>query len=161
MISALERVALTVLAGALWVVGYLVAPMLYRTLDDPALAAGLAGELTGMVAWVCLGCAAVLVPAQLRHPIRPLAAHWRLWLLVLLTVLIVLGELVVRPPMALLPEQADEVGYLAGLRAAESLYLVASAIALVMVLGGIHPRGGQASTAESFRQAPHASTLER
>jgi len=142
LIGALERVALTVLAGALWCAGYIAAPLLFRTLEDASLAAGLAGELTGTVAWVCVGCAAVLIPAQLRYRVRPLAAHWRLWLLVLLTALIVVGEVGVRPPMEQLMERSEEVGYLASLRAAESIYLLVSVMALVLVIGGTHPRRG-------------------
>ncbi|MBK5936232.1 MAG: DUF4149 domain-containing protein [Halorhodospira halophila] len=156
LIRAAERVALTMLAGALWSVGYIVSPLLFRTLEDTAQAAALVGEITGLVAWIALVCAALLIPTQLRHRIRPLAAHWRLWLLVLLAVVLAVGEFWVRPPMAVLTEQAGEVGYLSALRAAESLYFVASAIALVLVLGGIEPRlaagdGDAVDTAEQGR----------
>ncbi|MBK1728215.1 DUF4149 domain-containing protein [Halorhodospira halophila] len=140
LIRAAERVMLTVLAGALWSGGYIVSPLLFRTLEDTAQAAALVGEVTGTAVWVVLVCAALLIATQLRHRIRPLAAHWRLWLLVLLTVVVAVGEFWVRPPMAALTEQAGEVGYLSALRAAESLYMVASAMALVLVAGGIEPR---------------------
>ena len=140
LIRALERLALTVMAGALWSVGYLVGPLLFRTLDDPGQAAAVSGELTGVAAWVCLGCAAVLVPAQLRRRVRPLAAHWRLWLVILLTALVAVGEHTVRPATEALAAMPQEADHIAALRAAESLYFVASAMALVLVLGGMRPQ---------------------
>ncbi len=140
LISAVERVLLTVWVGSLWGVGYLVAPVLFAQLDDPAAAAGLSEALKGAVAWLGIGCAAVLVPAQLRHRVRPLAAHWRLWLLVALALLTGIGELGIRPPMAEVVEQAGQDGGVGALRAAESLYLVASAVGLALVLGGLQPR---------------------
>ncbi|WP_200256886.1 DUF4149 domain-containing protein [Halorhodospira neutriphila] len=141
LLSAVERVLLTVWVGSLWGVGYLAAPVLFAQLDDPAAAAGLSEALKGAVAWVSIGCAAVLIPAQLRHRVRPLAAHWRLWLLVALVLLVGIGELGVRPPMAEVVAQAGQGGNgVAALRTAESLYLVASAIGLALVLGGLQPR---------------------
>ncbi|MBK1734263.1 hypothetical protein CKO15_02990 [Halorhodospira abdelmalekii] len=151
LMQAVERLLLTVWAGALWIVGFLVTPLLYRYTDETAVAAALAGELTQAVAWTSLLCAAVLIPAQLRYRIRPLAAHWRLWLLVILVVLVAVGEWWVRPPMVELTQQAVDVAYLSALRAAESLYLIACAIALVLVLGGLQP--GRETLAQ-FASAP-------
>nr|WP_242469235.1 DUF4149 domain-containing protein [Halorhodospira halochloris] len=139
MINALERLALTAWAGGLWVIGYLVSPLLYRHFDDTVTAAAISGELTGAVAWLSLVCAAVLIPAQLRHRVRPIAAHWRFWLLAIMLALIAIGEFWVRPDMASLDPEAIEVSYLAALRASESIYFVASFIALVLVLGGLQP----------------------
>ncbi len=139
LIPVLERVVLTAWAGALWSIGYVASPLLFRALEDTSLAAELSGVLTGAVAWISILCAVILVPAQLRYRVRPWAAHWRLWLVVGLTGMIVLGELVVRPPMEALMEQADDVAYLASLRVAESLYFIASAMALVLVIGGPRP----------------------
>jgi len=136
LIPAVERILLAAMAGTLWGAGFMAAPVMFRELDETAQAAALAGELTGTAAWVVLVCVAVLVPLQLRHRIRPIAAHWRLWLLILLAGLVAAGELWVRPPMEVLADQAGDVAYLSALRAAESLYIVASAVALVLVAGG-------------------------
>ncbi len=43
--EALCAVALTLWIGGLWVIGYLVAPTLFYTLSDRALAGSLAGKL--------------------------------------------------------------------------------------------------------------------
>lgn len=139
LIGAFERLALTIWAGALWVIGYLVSPLLYRHFDDTVSAAALSGDLTAAVAWVSLACAAVLIPAQLRHRIRPLTAHWRLWLLVIMVILITISEFWLRPPMGELTPEAVGADYLASLRASESIYLLVSAIAAVLVLGGLQP----------------------
>lgn len=149
LIGALERLALTVWAGGLWVVGYLVVPLVYRHLDDTVRAAALGGELTGAVAWLSLACAAVLIPAQLRHKVRPLVAHWRFWLLVIMLALIVTGEFGVRPEMAAFETGTLSADYLGALRASESIYFVASCIALVLVLGGVQPHQADGRAAQA------------
>lgn len=137
LIRALEHLALTLWAGGLWVTGYLVTPLLYRHFEDTVTAATVSGELSAGIAWLSLACAAVLIPAQLRHSVRPLAAHWRLWLMVIMLGLVTIGEFWVRPDMAGLDPEALAAESLAALRASESMYLVASVIALALVLGGV------------------------
>jgi len=47
-------------AGSLWTVGYLVAPTLFATLHDSALAGTIVGSLLRTEAWVSIICAALL-----------------------------------------------------------------------------------------------------
>jgi hypothetical protein len=47
-------------AGSLWTVGYLVAPTLFATLHDSALAGLIVGSLLRSEAWVSIICAALL-----------------------------------------------------------------------------------------------------
>lgn len=139
LLAPAERVALVLWAGSLWATGYLAAPILFRELDQVAVAGAVAGELFTAVAWVGLVCGAILLAGQLRHRIRPFAAHWRLWLVVVMLVVTAVGEFALRPAMADLGPQAD-VAFHTAHRAAEALYLVNSIIALVLVLGGLTPR---------------------
>ncbi len=146
LIAAVERLVLTLWVGALWVVGYVAAPLLFTRLDDIAAAGRIAEAMFASVAWIGLGCGAVLIAAQWRHKIRPLAAHWRLWLVVAMVVLTVVGEFGVRPPMAeFIPpvDGADSPGdtaFYPMYRLAESLYFLNSVIAAVLVAGGVQPR---------------------
>jgi hypothetical protein len=51
----------TLWVGALWTVGFIVAPTLFATLADRALAGTIAGSLFRVVAWLSIACAIVLV----------------------------------------------------------------------------------------------------
>ena len=51
----------TIWAGSLWTVGYLVAPILFGTLEDKVLAGTIAGNLFQAVAWLSLFCSAIIV----------------------------------------------------------------------------------------------------
>ena len=85
-----ERVLLTLWVGGLWTVGYMVAPALFATLEDRALAGTLAGLMFEIIAWIGMGCAAVLlIINQLRYPQRRL--NWRMLVLLTMLVLVMLG----------------------------------------------------------------------
>ncbi|WP_293776210.1 DUF4149 domain-containing protein [uncultured Oxalicibacterium sp.] len=43
--------------GALWAIGFMVAPTLFSTLADRSLAGSIAGSLFRIVAWLSVGCA--------------------------------------------------------------------------------------------------------
>jgi len=61
---ALQRMRLLVAvfwAGSLWTIGYLVAPTLFATLHDSALAGTIVGSLLAREAWVSIVCAALLL----------------------------------------------------------------------------------------------------
>ena len=45
-----ERVLLTLWVGGLWAIGYMVAPALFATLEDRALAGNLAGLMFEIIA---------------------------------------------------------------------------------------------------------------
>lgn len=51
----------TIWAGSLWAVGYLVAPILFGTLEDKVLAGTIAGNLFQAEAWLSLVCGLLLV----------------------------------------------------------------------------------------------------
>lgn len=58
----------TLWVGALWTVGFIVAPTLFATLADRALAGTIAGSLFRVIAWLSVACAAALLALQLvRH----------------------------------------------------------------------------------------------
>jgi hypothetical protein len=58
---ALHPIAVTAWAGGLWIVGYLVAPLLFSTLQDRALAGTLAGRMFHGIAWVGIVCGVYLL----------------------------------------------------------------------------------------------------
>jgi hypothetical protein len=66
--------------GSLWTVGYLVAPTLFATLADRALAGTIAGSMFRVEAWLSIVCSVLLMallvlstPTPIRQQRRPLA----------------------------------------------------------------------------------------
>ena len=58
-----ETIVQTLWVGALWTVGYLVAPALFEYLETPAEAGRIAGELFTIVTWLSMVCGALLLLA--------------------------------------------------------------------------------------------------
>lgn len=54
----------TLWVGALWTTGFIVAPTLFATLADRALAGTIAGSLFRVIAWLSIVCAVLLLVLQ-------------------------------------------------------------------------------------------------
>lgn len=98
--------AITLWVGGLWVIGYLVAPMLFATLGDRQLAGEVAGRLFALIAGLGLGCAGYLTLF--------LAGRWRsevirravFWLIVASAVLAAVQLFGIQPLIARLKAEA-------------------------------------------------------
>jgi hypothetical protein len=132
--AAGERVLLTFWVGGLWTIGYIVAPALFATLEDRALAGTLAALMFDIIAWIGLACGALLlVINQLRSAQRRF--NWRMLVLLAMLVLVALGHFLLGPMMAEL-RGAGEAGSAAFGRlhgAASVLYLFTSVLGLALV----------------------------
>ena len=133
-ILAGERILLTLWVGGLWTVGYVVAPALFANLDDRALAGTLAGVMFGIMAWIGLLCAVVLLLSnQIRNPQQRL--NWRALVLLAMLVLILVGQFLLAPMIAELrlagAVAQPEFARLHGLAAVA--YLVTSVLGLALV----------------------------
>ena len=144
--AATERVLLTLWVGGLWIVGYLVAPVLFASLDDRQLAGKLAGEMFNLVSYVGLLTGALLLLSQLKDAGSAWQRRWRMWVLAAMLLLVIVGAFVLQPMMqelklqGLLPgsEQAARFGLLHGVSSV--LYLLTSLLGLSLVLAGIRPQ---------------------
>ncbi|MFO8024105.1 DUF4149 domain-containing protein [Thiohalophilus sp.] len=140
-----ERIALTLWVGGMWIAGYLVAPMLFATLEDRALAGMLAGKLFSAMSYVGLVCAALLLLIQTRKPTPKGWREWRRGLLLAMLLVIVIGEFVLQPMMAELKAAGLEEGSAAQQRfgmlhgISSSLFLFNSLAGLVLVIFGLEP----------------------
>lgn len=131
-----ERLIQTVWVGALWTVGYVVAPALFVHLE--ARDAGrVAGELFSVVAILGMVCGTLLLLARIGPGPDP-RRRSRTRLVMLMMTLIAAGEWVVRPVMeaARLPDGAPgpDFGLWHGL--ASLLYLLASLGGIWLVVAG-------------------------
>lgn len=131
----LEAVIQTLWVGALWTVGYLVAPALFAHFPDTATAGRVAGRLFTLVTWLSLACgAALLVLGRLRR--GRLGA--RGGLVIAMAGLLAASHFLVRPLMeaARLPDGAPGPGFGAWHGVSSLLYLAASLAGLALVIHG-------------------------
>lgn len=125
-----ERILLTLWVGGLWAIGYMVAPALFATLEDRALAGTLAGVMFNIIAWVGLACGSLLLLFnQLRYSGNRL--NLRAVVLGVMLALTAIGQFVLAPRVA-----AMRVEGLAGSEAFATMHGIASvAYLLTSVLG--------------------------
>lgn len=140
---AAERMLLTLWVGGLWVVGYLVTPVLFASLDDRQLAGHLAGQLFKIMGTVGLIAGSLLLVSTLINTAADWKRAWRVWVLIAMLVLVIVGTYVLQPMMQelklqeLMPgsEQAGRFGILHGVSSV--LYLMTSLLGLCLVIAGI------------------------
>jgi len=139
----LPTVVLTFWVGALWTMGLLIAPTLFRILPDRALAGAVAGRLFTMVTYTGLACGTIFYAhALLRFGASSLGRP--LYLIVVAMLLFaVIGEFGLQPVLADLKRQAAPLEVMqssfrgqfsAWHGAASALYLVNCALGLVAVV---------------------------
>lgn len=141
--ESLYSILITLWVGALWAVGYLTAPSLFRMLDDRALAGRIAGELFTYVAWLGMGCAAyILVFVALRRQGQAFR-NGVFWLTLLMLLLVVAGYFGIQPILAQLkadslPREVMEGAlrdrFMAWHGVSSVVYLVESLLGLVLVV---------------------------
>ncbi len=99
-----DRLLLTVWVGGMWAVGYLAAPVLFKTLPDRALAGLLAGKMFYVMAIIGMMCASLLLVGLFWRYRELVLRHWQFWVIVLMLGLIALGFFYVQPLIAQLRE---------------------------------------------------------
>lgn len=93
----LALIAVTAWVGALWSVGYLVAPVLFRAIPSTLLAGALAGKLFALVAYVGMVAGGYLLLHRLwRHGVAALRQSV-FWLVLLMLLLVLAGHFGIQP----------------------------------------------------------------
>ncbi|MGD2139121.1 MAG: DUF4149 domain-containing protein [Burkholderiales bacterium] len=107
VLDAVQAIAITLWVGALWTAGLLVAPLLFRMLDDRALAGTIAGSLFSTTALIGIVCG-VCILATWFYSQRggALRSRYLAWLVVAMLVITLAGQFGVQPVLAGLREQA-------------------------------------------------------
>lgn len=103
----LYSLAITLWVGALWAVGYIVAPTLFSELSsNRALAGVLAGRLFAVVTWVGIGCGVFLIVYLLNRRGAGAFRSGVFWLVGGMLALALAGHFGVRPILAQLKAEA-------------------------------------------------------
>ncbi|MBC7415469.1 MAG: DUF4149 domain-containing protein [Herminiimonas sp.] len=130
--------------GSLWSIGYLVAPTLFATLADRALAGTIAGSLFRIEAWVSVVCAVLLLAMLWRA--EPQASGNRLTLLKLVLGMLactLIGYFGLQPFMASIREASAAAGGMSAEArtqfgalhgAASGIFLLQSLLGVVLIL---------------------------
>lgn len=138
----LYSVLITLWVGALWAIGYLAAPTLFRVLDDRALAGRVAGEMFTYVAWLGMAAAAYLLVFL---ALRKLGAAFKssvFWLVLVMLLLAVAGYFGIQPILAQLKadsfprevmESAMRDRFMAWHGVSSVVYLIQSLLGLMLV----------------------------
>ena len=104
--EALQSIAATLWVGAMWGIGYIVAPLLFSRLGDRALAGLIAGKLFSLIAWVGIGCAIYLLLFRMVRSGTGVFRQGVFWIALLMLALVCAGEFGIQPVMAALKEEA-------------------------------------------------------
>lgn len=137
-------VLVTLWVGAMWSIGYIVAPTLFAMIDARALAGAVAGRLFMLVAWIGLASAAyVLVFKLVRERWRALRTGL-FWVVVVMLSMTLASQFGIQPLMAQLKADAwprevmDSIlrnRFATWHGVSSVLYLVQSVLGLVLVIG--------------------------
>jgi len=95
--EALQSIAATLWVGAMWGIGYIVAPLLFSRLGDRALAGLIAGKLFSLIAWVGIACAIYLLLFRMVRFGGGVFKQGVFWIVLLMLALVCAGEFGVQP----------------------------------------------------------------
>lgn len=140
--EAIYAIAITLWIGGSWAIGGIVAPTLFYTLTDHALAGSLAGKLFTLIAYIGIGCAIYLLLFRLARFGGACLSQGAFWIVLAILGLTLAGEFGVQPILAGLKDQAlpkevmesmfrDRFATWHGV--ASILYLIQSALGAVLV----------------------------
>ncbi|MBA3904492.1 MAG: DUF4149 domain-containing protein [Rhodocyclaceae bacterium] len=104
--ESLYTITITLWVGGLWAIGYIVAPTLFATLNERALAGEIAGRLFGVIAWVGIGCALYLLVFLAVRRRRAAFKSGVFWLVLGMLLLTLAGYFGIQPILAQLKAEA-------------------------------------------------------
>lgn len=135
-----DRLLLTLWVGGMWIIGYVVVPVLFRMLDRP-LAGHVAGQLFTIMSYIGLVCGSLLLISLLYRNGLSNWMQWRLLALITMLVIVVIGQFVLQPMMVELKaaglsgETAKQFGRLHGV--SSILFMINSLTGLALVVFGL------------------------
>lgn len=104
--EALYLTSVTLWVGGLWVIGYVVAPVLFSSLGDRQLAGQVAGKLFSLIGWIGLGSATYLVLFLLARMGSRFFRSTVFWLVLLMAALTAASQFGIQPLMVQLKADA-------------------------------------------------------
>ena len=141
--GSLPTIVLTFWVGALWTMGTLVAPTLFRVLPDRMLAGAAAGRMFSLMGYVGLACGTLLLVHAIARSGREAFRRPFAWLVLTMILLTAIGEFGIQPVLAGLKQQTTPLDVMQSpLRdrfatwhgVASSVYLLNCVLGLALVI---------------------------
>ncbi|MDH5181411.1 MAG: DUF4149 domain-containing protein [Gammaproteobacteria bacterium] len=140
MFQISQRILLTVWIGGMWIIGYVVAPVLFNLLERKQ-AGEVAGQLFTIMSFIGLVCGILLLAGVLYQQGVRHWQQWRIYTLLGMLIIICIGQFVLQPMMAelksagLTGDAARQFGQLHGI--SSILFLLNSLAGLALVTAGL------------------------
>lgn len=141
--NRIERLLLALWVGLMVGVGYIAAPVLFKTLDDRKLAGSLAGEMFYVVMMIGLIVGGVLLLLRYKEESVAMFRQWRGWLLLLMLSLVATSIFILQPMVAEvkalgMPEGSDNAKTFGVLHGISSMtYMVTVIAGCVLIYCGL------------------------
>ena len=146
--DALQSIAVTLWAGAVWAIGFIAAPILFSRLTDRAMAGMVAGKLFTIVAWIGIACAVYLLVLRLTRHGPACLKQGFFWVVLVMFAVVLAGHFGVQPVLeglrvqARARELAEDIlldRFMTWHGIASVLYIIQSVLAVALVV--LHGRG--------------------
>lgn len=135
-----QRILLTLWIGGIWIIGYVVTPVLFKMLERQ-VAGEVAGQLFTIMSFIGLVCGTLIMIGLLYQNGLTKWRQWRVLTLIGMLIIICIGQFVLTPLMVELKaaglqgETASQFGRLHGV--ASVLFLINSLAGLTLVIAGL------------------------
>jgi len=141
--------SVTFWVGGMWLLGYVVVPVLFKALPDRQLAGMVAGQLFTLLAYIGIACALYLLLYQLQQSGRAALRLNAFRVTVAMLLLVLAGEFILQPILAGLKLQALPLDVMNSVFAAQFktwhavssiLFLIQSVLGIALVLLSSKPK---------------------
>ncbi len=136
----IATLAATLWVGGLWAIGYVAVPVLFKSQPDKQLAGMLAGNMFSLVAYIGMASACYLLVYQITQWGKSAVRQVLFWVIAIMLLLDLIGQLGLQPLMADLKAQAlpDDVMHSAFAGRFKMLHGIASILYLAQsILGAV------------------------
>jgi hypothetical protein len=139
----LAALSVTLWVGGMWMLGYVVVPVLFKALPDRMLAGRIAGELFTLLAYIGIASALYLLLFQLQQSGRAALRRSSFRITAAMLLLVLIGQFVLQPVLADLKLQAQPLDVMNSAFAAQFktwhavsgvIYLIQSLLGIALVL---------------------------
>ncbi len=145
----LAALSVTLWVGGMWMLGYVVVPVLFKALPDRQLAGMVASQLFTMLAYIGIACALYLLLFQLQQFGRAALQRSASRITAAMLLLVLIGQFVLQPILADLKVQALPLDVMNSALAAQFktwhavsgvIYLIQSLLGIALVLASRSPQ---------------------
>ncbi len=139
----LAALCVTLWVGGMWMLGYVVVPVLFKALPDRQLAGMVAGQLFAMLAYIGIACALYLLVFHFQRFGQAALRSSAFRITAVMLLLVLIGQFVLQPILADLKAQALPLDVMQSALAAQFktwhavssiLYLIQSMLGVALVL---------------------------